>query len=146
MLPQWATKRRTDSGKGVESLSSISVMTEITAPTVSTVKHGRLSQIRLGTVSLTWSRMAYGDGRFEAPRTQGLEAPHPRRPSGSRVKLTLPADRCRSKSLRRSAPRCLSEQDLLCFLAHGRVGANGRAFLIGAQRRGPRLDDFEPAL
>src|SRR6266478_5221784 len=29
MLPQWATKRRTDSGKGAAVLSPISVMTEI---------------------------------------------------------------------------------------------------------------------
>src|SRR5258708_2740409 len=46
MLPQWATKRRTDSGRGAAMLSSISVMTEITALTGAAVKEGTLSQIR----------------------------------------------------------------------------------------------------
>jgi hypothetical protein len=43
MLPQWATKRRTDSGSGLVVLSSISVMTEITAPTDAAVKQLMLS-------------------------------------------------------------------------------------------------------
>src|SRR5258708_20780076 len=45
MLPQWATKRRTDSGKGAAVLSHISVMTEITALTDAAVKRGALGQI-----------------------------------------------------------------------------------------------------
>src|SRR5258708_10877658 len=45
MLPQWATKRRTDSGKGAAVLSPISVMTEITALTDAAVKRGALGQI-----------------------------------------------------------------------------------------------------